>query len=361
MNRLALRVHSLVMVLLSLLLAAAPARANVSLTYFTLEQGTSATQIVIKWGTETETNTGGYIIRRGDNANPAQARDIHTEPSRGSATTGFDYQYVDSDEVISGQVFYYWLIEVETGGRLNNLDNGQITAGGGTATPTPTSQPVTATPVPPTATPVPPTATPVPPTATPVPPAATQQSGDQAPAATATPRLSQEVPTTASQPTVVPTTASLNTPLVGVTPASPQTAATDAAAAPVAPAVEEQAGEADAAATAAADLAARGEGQQTLPQDPALTTPAPAEGESAPAADPLSATQETDATATPQMLAEAPAAPQAQLLRPTATPRPSDSSGEGDNTSSLLMVIGGGSLCGAALLILVVVFVWRRH
>ncbi len=61
------------------------------------------------------------------------------------------------------------------------------------------------------------------------------------------------------------------------------------------------------------------------------------------------------------MLAEAPAAPQAQLVRPTATPRPTDSSGDGDNTSSLLMVIGGGSLCGAALLVLVVFFVWRRR
>jgi hypothetical protein len=61
------------------------------------------------------------------------------------------------------------------------------------------------------------------------------------------------------------------------------------------------------------------------------------------------------------MLAEAPAAPQAQLVRPTATPRPSDSSGGGDNTSSLLVVIGAGSLCGAVLLILAVVFVWRRR
>jgi hypothetical protein len=90
---------------------------------------------------------------------------------------------------------------------------------------------------------------------------------------------------------------------------------------------------------------------------------------SAPVADPNNTTTTDqasgdptgEATATPQMLAEAPAAPQTQLVRPTATPRPSDSSGGDDNTSSLLMVIGGGSLCGAVLLILVVVFVWRRR
>jgi hypothetical protein len=61
------------------------------------------------------------------------------------------------------------------------------------------------------------------------------------------------------------------------------------------------------------------------------------------------------------MLAEAPAEPAAQLVRPTATPRPTGTSEGGDNTSGLLMVIGGGSLCGAVLLVLVVFFVWRRR
>jgi hypothetical protein len=346
-----LRIIPLVIVLLSSLLAAAPVHANVRLTYFELEQGPSSSQLVVKWGTETETNTAGFRIRRGTNANPSQATDIHTEPARGSATTGYDYQYVDSG-LTTGQVYYYWLQELETSGGLKDLGNKQATAGGGTATPTPTAGPATATPLPPTATPAPPTATPVPP-------------ASQAPAAaTATQRPTQAAATATSQPAAAPPSAALSTPATGVTPASLQPAVTDPFAAPVAPAVEEQEKEAAAAAAVAAALGERGEDQRVIPQDPAPESPT-AEGESAPEVDPLSANQAPETTATPQMLAEASQAPldapQAQLVRPTATPRPSGASDGDDNTSSLLMVIGGGSLCGAALLVLVVFFVWRRR
>jgi len=354
MNRISMRIIPLVIVLLASLLSAAPARANVRLSFFAIDQGPSPSQLVVRWTTETETNTAGFLIRRGTNADPAQAADIHTEPARGSATTGFEYTHTDSG-LTRGQVYYYWLIELEASGGTANLDNGQATAGGGTATPTPTSPPATATPVP-TATSALPTATPVPPTATP------QQGGAALSAATATPRLLQDAATVTSQPAATATSAPPNSQTAGVTPAAPQATATDAAAAPVVAAELDQA--AEAAATMAADLAQRGEGQQTLPQDPAPTLP-PVEGESAPTVDESSASPATDATATPQMVAEAPPAPadvpQAQLVRPTATPRPTGSSDGGDNTSSLLMVIGGGSLCGAVLLVLVVFFVWRRR
>ena len=110
--------------------AAAPARANVSLSYFEVVQGSSSSQLTVRWGTETETNTAGYRIRRGVNADPSQAADIHTEPARGSATTGFEYQF-DDGGLTPGQVYYYWLIELEAaGGRLVRAQRRQATVGG---------------------------------------------------------------------------------------------------------------------------------------------------------------------------------------------------------------------------------------
>jgi hypothetical protein len=349
MSRFALRTIPLIVMLAISLLAVSPARANVTLSYFEVEQGVGSNQLVIKWGTETETDTAGFRIRRGTNANPTQGAFIHTEPARGSAISGFDYRYVDSG-LTPGQVYYYWLVELETGGGVNELGVRQATAGGGTSTPTPTRVAPTATPLA-TATPIPPTATPVPPTATPVPPA-TQAPVGATTAPTATPAQPAAAPV--AQPTPVPPSAPAPTVIVPTSPAQ---------AAP--PTVEEQEKEEAAAATVAAETAQRAEGQQALAaQDP--TPPAPiSQVETAPLADPASAGETSEAAATPQALAEAPQAPieapPAQLLRPTATPRPAGGDSGGDNARSLLLVIGGGSMCGAALLALVVFFVWRRR
>ena len=351
MKSLALRIIPLIIVLLSPLLAVAPAQANVSLSYFELGQGSTSSQLVVRWGTETETNTAGFRIRRGTTANPAQAADIHTEPARGSATNGFDYQYIDNG-LTPGQVYYYWLQEIETSGTIKELRNGQATAGGGTATPTSTV---------PTATPTVPTATPTTPAATSTPqPTATQpvQAPVPVPALTTGPVQVATVP--AGQPAPPPT----STP-PGSTPAPVESAATAPAAVPALTTVDSPPVNPDPAGTAAAETAERGEGQPPAPQDAAPTAPA-VDGGNVTEAEQRDAAEMPDATPTPQLIAEAPPAPvdatQAQLVRPTATPRPDgNGSGGDDNTSNLLVIIGGGSLCGAGLLALVVFFVWRRR
>jgi hypothetical protein len=355
----------LVMVLLTSWLGAAPAHAAVELGYFEVEQGPVPPQLLVKWGTETEKDTVLFILKRGENANPAQATEIHTAQARGTAVTGWDYEFTDTG-VTNGRVYYYWLIERTGSGQENPIGPKQYTAGGGTVTPAPPTPPATATPTgqPPTATP-----TAQPPTATPTAqPTATTQESSNAPQSTATPtpQAPASTPTTGtldSTPTSQPPAAATNPP------AAPTTGATnpapgDAASQPTAPASGDaqpvQTTDAPATDASAPQAGERSQNQEAAVQDPATSAPATDQSNTT-TTDQAGGDPTGEATATPQMLAEAPAAPQAQLVRPTATPRPSDSSGGGDNTSSLLMVIGGGSLCGAVLLILVVVFVWRRR
>jgi hypothetical protein len=344
----------LVMVLLTSWLGAAPAHAAVELSYFEVEQGPVPPQLLVKWGTETERDTVLFILKRGENANPAQAAEIHTAPARGTAVTGWDYEFTDTD-VSNGRVYYYWLIERTGSGQEKEVGSTQATAGGGTATPTPTAPPATPTAQPPAATPT-------------AQPTATAQESSNAPQSTATPtpQAPASTPTTGaldSTPTSQPPAAATNPP------AAPTTGATnpapgDTASQPTAPASGDaqpvQTTDAPATDASAPQAGERSQSQDAAAQDPATSAPAPDQGNPT-TTDQAGGAPTGDATATPQMLAEAPAAPQAQLLRPTATPRPSDSSGGGENTSSLLMVIGAGSLCGAVLLILVVVFVWRRR
>ena len=111
------------------LVIAAPARAGVGLSYFELVQGTLPTQVNVTWGTETETDTVAFVIKRATDPDPAQALIIRIEPARGSAVTGFDYRYTDTG-LTPGQVYYYWLIELTTYGQLVTLGVRQITAGG---------------------------------------------------------------------------------------------------------------------------------------------------------------------------------------------------------------------------------------
>lgn len=125
-----------VLALVLSLVIAAPARAGVGLSYFEVVQGASPSQVVVTWGTETETDTAAFVIKRATNPDPAQASIIHIEPARGSAITGFDYRYTDTG-LTPGQVYYYWLFELTTDGQLVNLGARQITAG---ATPPPGSR-----------------------------------------------------------------------------------------------------------------------------------------------------------------------------------------------------------------------------
>jgi hypothetical protein len=345
-----------VIVLLSSCLVTVPAHAAVELGYFEIEQGPTPPQLLVTWGTETERDTIEFLVKRGENVNPAQSTLVHRAPARGSAVNGADYQFTDAD-VTNGRVYYYWLIELTGSGQEREVGATQATAGGGTALPTPTTPLATATP-----TTRPATAAPT------VPPAAATQGTTNAPqpTATQTPRTSASTPTTgalANTPTSPPSAEGTNPPATPTTGGNPTPG--DAASQPTVPSsgdAQQPAQTTDAPATdaSAPEAGERSQNQDAAVQDSATSAPA-TDPNNTTTTDPASGDPTSDATATPQMLAEAPAAPETQLVRPTATPRPSDSSGGDDNTSSLLMVIGGGSLCGAVLLILVVVFVWRRR
>jgi hypothetical protein len=129
MSRLAKRCVPFVLAVMLSLAGAAPTRAGVELGYFELVNGTPPTQVKVTWGTETETDAVSFVIERATVPDPAQALIIHIEPARGSAVTGFDYQFTDT-ELTPGQVYYYWLIELTTNGQLVPLGVRQITAGG---------------------------------------------------------------------------------------------------------------------------------------------------------------------------------------------------------------------------------------
>lgn len=349
-----LRLAPLVLILLSSLPLAAPARANVDLAYFEVVTSTSATQLIVRWGTETETDTAGFRIKRATVADVAQALDIRTEPARGSSISGADYEFTDTG-LTTGQVYHYWLVELTTGGQQEVLRTVTATPGGESATATPTTQSTTATPTTQSATATP-TATQRPPTATPTQPPAASAANTVAPTATRPPAATQPAATATPQPALAPTSAPISTP-------APVAATSNTSPAEPLPVEDAQADEAAAATAIAAESAERGEDAEANPPAlPADALPAPVDGATSGEQD--NPVPELDAAATPQVVAQADQppldAPQAQLLRPTATPRPDSATGS-DNTNDLLLVIGGGSLCGAALLVLVVLFVWRRR
>jgi hypothetical protein len=129
MSRLAKRCVPVVLAVMLSLAVAAPTRAGVELGYFELVQGMLPTQVNVTWGTETETDTVAFVIKRATVLDPAQALIIRLEPARGSAVTGFDYQFTDTG-LTPGQVYYYWLIELTTYGQLVTLGVQQIIVGG---------------------------------------------------------------------------------------------------------------------------------------------------------------------------------------------------------------------------------------
>jgi hypothetical protein len=348
MSRYTLRFLPLIALLLSLFVSAVPAQANVGLSYFRVTPGSGAAQVVVQWATETETDTAAFIIRRGVSADFAQGADIQTVQATGQAVGGEEYEYTDNG-VTAGQRYYYWLIEFTTGGERNQLGEVQEITPGATATAT-----------------TPPTATVPAPTATP--PAATAT-----PAATQPPVANNPTATTAAQPLVQNTVAAVDTPIPAATtpPINPPAAA--ATAAPVNPvittpdsvsaAVDTPVVAVDPAATVGVDAERREEQPaEALQAAPGETSAVEGQGlNSAERPSGETAQSETPPAALAETAPAQEAAPQAQLVRPTATPRPSETSDSGSNSNSLLLVIGGGSVCGAALLALAVFFVWRRH
>jgi hypothetical protein len=355
MSRHSLRFLPLIAMLLTLFATAVPAQANVDLSYFRVVQGSGAAEVAVQWATETETDTAAFIVRRGVSADFAQGADIQTVQATGQAMGGAEYEYIDSG-VSAGQKYYYWLVEFTTGGERNQLGAMQEITPGATATPATTAT------TPPTATApaTPATTATTPPTAT---PQATQPPAANNPTATTAPQpLVQNTlpPTAADTPIPAATTAPINPAAATAAPVNPAITTPDSAPA----AADTPVVAADPAATAAVTTERSDEQTAETLQAAAAATPA---GESLSGANAAErpANETTQAEATPQTLAEAapaqPAAPEAQLLRPTATPRPGDTSGQGDNSSSLLAFVGGGAICGAALLALVVFFVWRRQ
>lgn len=69
--------------------------------------------ITVAWQTETEVNTAGFNVYRARSADgPFTQLNERLIPTKGSATTGAAYEYID-DTVEPGQRYYYRLEDVE--------------------------------------------------------------------------------------------------------------------------------------------------------------------------------------------------------------------------------------------------------
>lgn len=150
--------------------AASPLYApdGIELRYFRLLSQADA--VVISWSTSIEPDTAGFLVQRASSAAGAYSDPgIEFIEAEGDAFSGSDYTATDSS-TISGQTYWYKLIEVETDGSQNTFGPLSVLAG---ATPTPTPAIIATTPVEsptaaPTSTNIPTiTPTPVTPTTTP--------------------------------------------------------------------------------------------------------------------------------------------------------------------------------------------------
>jgi len=74
---------------------------------------------VVEWSTASELNTVGFNIFRGDTPTDPGVR-VNTEliPASEDTLTGGDYQYTDED-IVPGQVYYYYLEDVSADGATN--------------------------------------------------------------------------------------------------------------------------------------------------------------------------------------------------------------------------------------------------
>ncbi len=350
-----------VTLLLSSLLGygAAPALAAVGLTSFEVTPAGNNTDLRITWTTETEVDTIAFRLKRSTATDAASATDVVTLPALGAGVGGGSYEHIDRG-LTTGTAYYYWLYEVTTSGDVSpigeriNATPGQspgvtpapTNTQSATATSTPTTRPTTTTP-----------------TAT---TQATQANNAPSNTATFTP-----VPTNTSAPnnTPFPTNTSApaaaanapavtDTPPPASTPANPEAVATTANLTDAGAPETQPAPAIDGEQTPAIDSGERNESTdqgQVVPTGSALEA-------NAIAPTGLTSVETSTAQAVAQVEAAPTSAPEAQptVVRPTATPRPSQS-GESSSTTGLLAVIGGGSLCAAALLALVAIFIWRRR
>ena len=73
-------------------------------------------QVRINWTTESEVDNFGFRIYRSGSNSFGSATEVHFEPTAvpGGSGPGSSYSYTDT--VPDNGTYYYWLIDVETGG-----------------------------------------------------------------------------------------------------------------------------------------------------------------------------------------------------------------------------------------------------
>ncbi len=90
-----------------------------------------AAPVRVEWRTETEMNTIGFNLYRGESVEgPFDVKvNVQLIPSAADALTGGRYSYVDKT-ALAGMTYYYQLEEVELNGRTNTFGPISVRAGG---------------------------------------------------------------------------------------------------------------------------------------------------------------------------------------------------------------------------------------
>ena len=90
-----------------------------------------AAPVRVEWSTETEMNTAGFNLYRGESADGPFDVKVNDQliPPAADPLTGGKYQYVDKT-ARAGVTYYYRLEEVERNGGTNNFGPISVRAGG---------------------------------------------------------------------------------------------------------------------------------------------------------------------------------------------------------------------------------------
>ena len=338
--------------------------AAVGLTVFEAIPGTSATQIKVKWATESEIDTAGFRVKRSVTSNLQDATTVTSVPNNGSPSSGAEYEFIDSG-LTEGTTYTYWLYELTNLGAEKLLTSGNpasATAGASSSTNTQT----------PIATPT------ADPSRTATPASTNTPISTNTPAATATFTVSPQAPSTPrddAPPTPQPTNTSVpvpqgqatntsvpivqvqltNTPVVSV----PTPIIEGATSNPTLPTPEVKIG-----ATVGAVLeegAAPADQTLQVPSTPTQVLDAAAASGTSSDVTPTPETMDSTPPAVAQEAASGSAPSTERLARPTATPRPSATAESSSGSGSLLLILGGASLFGAVVLALAALVIWRRR
>jgi hypothetical protein len=90
-----------------------------------------AAPVRVEWSTETEMNTGGFNLYRGESADGPFDVKVNDQliPPSADPITGGSYQYIDK-KTQPGVTYYYKLEEVEKNGGTNSYGPISVRAGG---------------------------------------------------------------------------------------------------------------------------------------------------------------------------------------------------------------------------------------